>query len=359
MKIYVLPADVYGCGHYRLIWPANVLQAQGHDITVIPPSAGQGFVARIAEMEDGSQILTGVQVPRDMDVLVIQRPAHPLQPQMIRGLRQNGVAVVVDMDDDMSSIDPRNAAYWEYSPRSSSEFSWRYALASCQEATLVTTSTRTLQRIYAKHGRGMVLDNYVPEAYLNFEATAEPGTFGWPGTLKSHPVDLQTTGRAAADLVREGWDLRIVGDGQGVRDALKLPRDPSATGTVGLVDWAARIAETMSAGMVPLAPSAFNTSKSRLKGIEMMAVGVPFVYSPREEYRRLNRESGCGLPADTPKQWYSQLKRLLTDDVLRKEQSEAGREWMRGQTYQANGWRWLEAWTRAYEMERTNGTTPT
>jgi len=259
---------------------------------------------------------------------------------------------VVDMDDDMSSIDPSNAAYWEYSPRSSTPFSWRYAQESCDEATLVTTSTRALQKVYAKHGRGMVIDNFVPEAYLDFEATAEVGTFGWAGTLKSHPNDLQVVGRAVADVMKSGASFRTVGDGKGVRGVLKLPEEPFSTGTVGMVDWVRTIVATYSVGMVPLAPTAFNAGKSRLKGIEQMACGIPFVYSPREEYRRLNRESGCGLPADTPKQWYSQLQRLLTDDVLRKEQAEMGKEYMRGQTYQANAWRWGEAWDRAYQIER-------
>jgi len=352
MRVYVLPADVYGCGHYRLIWPANVLQYESkHHITVMPPGHGSGFMARTVDRGDGQQILTGVQVPTDMEVLVIQRPAHPLQPQMIKLLRSNGVAVIVDMDDDMSNIDPDNVAYWEYSPRSKSPFNWRYALEACKAATLVTASTKTLANVYARHGRYAVLDNYVPEAYLDFPLTADEGTFGWAGTLKSHPNDLRVLGQSVADLVAAKYQFGVVGDGKGIRKALKLPSDPLATGTVGLVEWAQKIAGTFQVGMVPLASTAFNASKSRLKGVEMMSLGIPFVYSPREEYRKLNRESKCGLPAATPKQWYSQLKRLLTDEALRKEQAEAGREWMRGQTYQANAWRWEEAWTRAYEME--------
>src|SRR5690606_28606720 len=42
MKIYVYPADEYGCGYYRLIWPAQALQAQGHDIQIVMPKQ-RGF----------------------------------------------------------------------------------------------------------------------------------------------------------------------------------------------------------------------------------------------------------------------------------------------------------------------------
>ena len=350
MKVYVIPADAHGCGHYRLIWPANVLQKQGHDIAVIPPKKGQGFIAKTTMGPNGQEILTSVQMPGDMDVVVIQRPCHPLQPQLIDILRQNGVAVIVDMDDDMSNIHRENAAFHIYNPRSNSPFSWKFALESCKRATLVTTSTPELLRIYARHGRGMVLNNYVPKAYLDFDKD-ETGCFGWAGNTKSHPDDLQVTGKAVGQLMQEGHEFRVVGGDSKVRHALRLPEDPVMTGATGVADWTRTIADTFDVGMVPLAATAFNASKSRLKGIEMMAVGIPWVASPRAEYRTLHRESGCGLLAESSKDWYSQLKLLLTDHVLRGEQAAKGKAYMEDQTYEANAWRWLEAWTRAYETE--------
>jgi hypothetical protein len=137
-----------------------------------------------------------------------------------------------------------------------------------------------------------------------------------------------------------------------VKQALRLKEDPDCTGSIPLNNWVRSIGENLDVGMIPLSPTAFNSSKSRLKGIEYMAVGVPWVASPREEYRRLHRESGCGLLANTPKEWYSKLRLLMDDDVMRKEQAEAGRSYMAGQTYQANAWRYWEAWTRALEIER-------
>ena len=39
MKVHVYPADRHGCGHHRLIWPAEALMRQGHDITIIEQQA--------------------------------------------------------------------------------------------------------------------------------------------------------------------------------------------------------------------------------------------------------------------------------------------------------------------------------
>ena len=351
MKVYVLPADAHGCGHYRLAWPADVLIKQGMNITIVPPSKDTGFLVKLEDQEDGSQKLISVQIPDDADVIVLQRPAHMLQPQLIKMLRHHGVAVVVDMDDDMSSIHPENSAFNNYRHHSRTPYSWRTALECCRLATLVTTSTKTLQRVYAGHGRGRVLDNYVPATCLGYEKP-ETGTFGWAGTTASHPNDLQVTGSTVRELTAEGYPFTVVGGKSKVKQALRLDADPTYTGTVELVRWIETIAQTYDVGMVPLAPTAFNTAKSRLKGIEHMAAGVPFVASPREEYRRLNRESGCGLLAERPKDWAQHLKRLLTDDTLRKEQAAMGKEYMQTQTYEANAYRWAEAWTDALEIQR-------
>lgn len=347
-----MPADHYGCGHYRLIWAAEVLRHQDIDVTVLDFGTKSGLQARVRDLPDGSAELVSVAIPQDADIIVVQRPAYPLQPQMIRMLRENHVAVVVDMDDDMSAIHPGNVAYHTYRhDNGNTPYSWRYAGDSCKEATLVTTSTARLQKVYAKHGRGVVIDNYVPEATLHYPKT-DTGAFGWAGTTLSHPADLQVLGRAAQQLVDDGHDFRVVGPDKKVKECLRLEQTPHCTGTVGLDVWIQTIAQTYDVGMVPLEVSTFNSAKSRLKGIEHMAAGVPWVASPREEYRRLHKESGCGLLADTPREWYKQVKRLLTDDTLRKEQVEMGRAYMKDQTIQAQAWRWAEAWEHALKIQR-------
>lgn len=351
MKVYVLPADAYGCGHYRLIWPSDVLRKAGHSVEIIPPDARSGFFAKITDLPDGTQQLVSLRIPEDADVIVLQRPARELQIQLVQMLRANGVAVVVDMDDDMSALHPENIAFKMYSTRTNSGMSWRTAELVCKEATLVTTSTKSLQRVYAKHGRGVVIDNYVPAAYLGF-THYDTGNFGWAGTTKSHPNDLQTTGDAVRRLQADGYRFMVVGGKSGVKQALRLPEVPSFVGPVGLESWARTMCQSLDVAMCPLAATAFNQSKSRLKAIESMAVGLPWIASPREEYRRVHRESGCGVLVDTPKQWYKAIKELMDNEPMRREHAEAGKEYMKDQTYEANAYRWMEAWEYALKIER-------
>jgi hypothetical protein len=49
-----------------------------------------------------------------------------------------------------------------------------------------------------------------------------------------------------------------------------------------------------------------------------------------------------GFLADTPKQWYQYTKELLVNHSLREEQVEAGKIYMKDQTYEATrgvGWK--------------------
>lgn len=378
MKIYILPADTYGCGHYRLIWPAHICRRDhGLDVSIIPPGKPgehSGFQAKLHEVEPGRKEIISLSVPDDMDVMVVQRPAHQYQPMMIKALVDNGITVVVDMDDDMTHIHKKNIAYATYDPRSDSPFSWKYAADSCRLATYVTTSTQALQRVYARPGRGAVLDNYVPAATLGYDKP-ETGTFGWAGTTASHPDDLTACGDAVQKLVTEGEKFKVVGASEvgrrGLRDTgirggitlkntvkkdLRLREEPEYTGTVPIQDWIKTIGASLDIGMVPLTPGPFNDGKSRLKGIEYMAAGCAWVASPRAEYRRLVKESGCGLLAESGRDWYTHLKRLLNDDPLRKDQVEAGQEYMQTQTYERQAWRWAEVWTRAYDIHHGRAT---
>lgn len=344
-KFYIFPADVYGCGHYRLTWPAEALRAQGHDVVIAPPSDRSGLGGGL----DANGRLVEVRYPADADVIVMQRLTFGLTAQAVPLLRRAGVAVVVDMDDDLSCIHPGNPAFHMYRPRPGNPHSWRIAEQACRDATLVTVSTDALLTRYAPHGRGRVLRNCVPQAYLDLPRQ-DSDVIGWGGVVRSHPDDLQQLSTTAARLVSEGHRFKVVGPADGVRDALRLPGEPEATGSVDLVTWPEALS-TLGVGIAPLAESMFNRSKSHLKPLEMAAVGVPWVASPRAEYRRLHKE-GVGLLAERPKDWYRQLKRLATDQALRADMSTAGRDIAAQHTIEANAWRWAEAWVEAYEIQR-------
>jgi hypothetical protein len=260
--------------------------------------------------------------------------------------------MVIDMDDDLSCIHPDNKAFINYHPRNpKTPFSWKNVEQACKAATMVTVSTKQLLGVYARHGRGHVIDNYVPERYLQIKADQDK-VFGWPGTTDSHPNDLQVTGGAVRELVDAGYEFRVIGPVTQAKGALRLKEQPPHTGVVQLADWASEIAK-LQVSLAPLASTQFNSSKSALKIYEAMSVGVPWVASPRAEYRRVYAESkGAGFLVDNRKDWVKVTKRLMDDAALRQELSEKGKAYMASRTIEKNAWRLLEAWERAYEIQR-------
>lgn len=70
-------------------------------------------------------------------------------------------------------------------------------------------------------------------------------------------------------------------------------------------------------GLAPLADTRFNKSKSNLKYLEFGAMGVPAVYADQEAYADV-KHGVTGLKAGKPAEYYTQLKKLVESKDLRE-----------------------------------------
>lgn len=343
------PADRFGCGSFRMIWPGELVAAAGHDVHVVRAEDRQ--VRLVMEDDTVRDVLV------DADVVVLQRVTHAYMAQAVAVMRAKGIAVVVDVDDDLTSIHPSNPAWAAHHPANQGRrgaggrahlHSWRHLNAACRAATLVTVSTPALLPIYAGHGRGQVLHNYLPDLYYGLPRQ-DSDVVGWPGSYHSHPNDPDVVGGAIARLVDEGARFVMRGDPTGAGKAFGLAGDPPG-GPVSVTEWPRAVAE-LGIGIAPLADTKFNASKSWLKAAELSACGVPWVASPRAEYTRLHK-MGAGILADRPRVWYRELRRLRESPGLRVELSEAGRQVAEQLRLRDHSWRWLDAWNRAHEIQQ-------
>lgn len=349
MKVYAYMGDQWGCGSYRVLWPCEAAAAAGGDVTVVRPDE------RKVEMrvDRHTQRVVGENFPDDADVVILQRPTNMFMPQVIPILQARGVAVVVDMDDDLSRIHPANPAWKSFAPwlvhtgtgkTWPNPHRWQHAEESCRLADLVTVTTPALARKYGKHGRVQVIPNYVPKQYLAIPRR-DSEVIGWGGSVHSHPHDLQQVGPAIARLVARGHRFITVGNKTGVARALGLTEDPGGPADVPLGEWPHHLS-TIGVGIAPLADTQFNQAKSRLKPLEYAAVGVPAVASPADDYARFAQAGGC-LLADRPRAWEGILRSLASSAERRAEQSERGREVAAANTIEGHSHEWLEAWAAA------------
>lgn len=352
MKVYVFPADQQGCGKYRLIWPSEALQALGHDVVIVSPDARDSMLQGVMD----GDTMVDVHFPADADVMVFQRVTHRHIKQALALIRQRGVAVVVDMDDDLSCIDPRNPAYTMLHPKNTKgnlgDHSWANAQDACLNASMVTVSTPALLKRYAPRGNGQVYNNYVPARMLGIPHH-DSNLVGWGGSVHSHPGDLQDMGSSVNRLAQEGVEFGVIGNGEGVREAWGLPeaRPLHVAGVVPIDQWGHALTG-LGIGVAPLADTKFNAAKSWLKMAEMASVGVPCVASDRADYRRLHDTYGVGIIVNKPNEWYRQLKELAGSKDLREDLSGRGRVAMMGLTIEENAWRLWEIWSDALKRER-------
>lgn len=359
MRVAVYPADRWGCGSHRLIWPAEALRRQGHDVTVV--TAKNRHVEML--IDDRTEQVVRVNVPDEVDVVVFQRVTHRHLARAVTVLREQGKTVVVDVDDDLTAIHPDNPAWHALHPRSHERrvgappqerlHAWAHLGDACREASLVTATTPALVERYG-HGHGVVLPNYLAEHYYDVPH-ADSSVLGWPASLRSHPNDPAVVGNAVARLVDAGFRFRVTSVAEGVGRAFGMSDDERVDRVeqpVPLYDWPAELAR-LGVGIAPLADTRFNAAKSWLKPLELAAVGVPWVGSPRADYRRLHA-LGCGVLVDRPKDWFRVLRSLLTDASRRAELSAAGRVVAATLRLEDHAWRWWEAWSDAVARDRAS-----
>jgi hypothetical protein len=316
------------------------------DVTVVPQDQRQLLV----DMDPAGEVVH-VGLPVDADVVVVQRVTHKHLVSVLKYLRNHTqVATVLDIDDDLSAVHPSNPAWEALHPRTSNDHSWNHLKAAARLVNMVVVSSPALAARYAPHGRVRVVPNYLPDSYYG-HAREDSDLLGWPASLHSHPDDPAVTRGALGRLVAEGARFTVFGDPAGVGRAFGLPEDPPSAGIVALEEWPAAVAR-LGIGIVPLAGSRFNAAKSWLKPLELSALGVPWVASPRPEYARLHRLGAGLLAKDKGADWYRLLKRLRDSPGLREELSGRGRKVAEGLRLRDHAGEHAEAWEAALAHQR-------
>lgn len=349
MKVLALSADEGGCEFYRIKQPARVAAKLGVDITV-----AHSVDVNATQTQDG--ITTIHEIYTDADVIIMQRPLDNAFTSLIAQAKRQGITTVVEMDDDYETISEANIAHPEVHKTYALGPHWLRAAA--ESADHVTVSTPALLK-YAPHKRATVLRNCVPASIFELPGAydlhdIEKPVIGWTGSVGTHPYDLQVTGKSIGKLVEENdLDFYCVGDGQNVERNLDIRTGRfTPTGWVDLSEYYKFILG-MTVGIVPLEISPFNHAKSALKGLEMAALGVPFVASNTQEYVRLEAY-GVGKTARNPGEWRKHLQRWIDRPQELRRDAERYRNTVQlSMTYEAHAAEWVEAWCKALEYRKS------
>lgn len=341
-RIKVYPSDDGGVGRYRVKYPAQALQAAGHDVEIAAPGDDDFKFIQLEEA-DGSLTVAAMDpsIFPDADMIVIQRPLFDTTWQFIKCFQRQGIRVAVDLDDNFDALHPMNPAAISIRKNTPRLHPRNIHRAVAQADTLIV-STPELAQVYGPSAKQVhVMENRVPAWFLDVNNPDRGNALGWSGTVHYHIGDMKVLGPTLGRLQDVGRDVHIVGP-EPDRTKFGLRRPATWTDWVPIDDYPFHMAK-VGVGFVPLADTKFNRAKSWLKGLEFASVGVPVIASPLPEYQRLYGHGLCVGIAEKPKDWY----RLLRDLTPSDGDHLRGRVRRLGFTYEDRVDDWLTAWATA------------
>ena len=359
----MIPMDEGACGYFRVREPARVAAAQGVDVTLMQDPAMYADRYRGVPMRRGwdpvGQCDVILQLLVDADVIVIQRPLYQPMWAIATAAKKQGMAVVVELDDNLHQIHAKNHVAGAVDPNRQPLHNIVWAQKTIDLADLLVVSTPAIARQYGVH-KSVVVRNYLPEHVLPLAPDASPArdVVGWTGHIGVHPEDLQTTGGGLRNLPEP---FTVIGNTHGVAAALSLPETKVRLGCEwqnSIPAYWAAVAANIGVGVAPLQTSTFNQAKSALKIMEFNALGIPYVASPTAEYQWYTRRAHGGLIAESRGQWERYTRRLLSNDGLYQDLRQAGLAWAAENTLEHHIGEHIDAWERAHDLVRRHRSHP-
>ncbi len=162
-------------------------------------------------------------------------------------------------------------------------------------------------------------------------------TIGWIGNGPAHYENLRLLVPVLEEVARRkpGIRFQLVGSlGDERIYALFRNIDGLYAEFIDSLDWGDREAipraiQRFDIGLMPLVDSEWNRGKCSFKAIEYMASGVPVVLSKVGENAFLVEDGENGMLAVTTEEWVAKIKLLYTNQSLREQMGERGKERVR------------------------------
>jgi hypothetical protein len=323
-------------GHYRAILPLQELARRGH--TVHWPGD-----PTFNQVHNGG-------APA-WDALMVQQMHDDDALGIMRRVRDRGVGVLWDTDDDLSAVTRGSQAWHRLGGRRGIRRHFKQALTAARTAHVVTTTNEHLAQLYREHGceRVVAIENYLAPGDLRHQRKRHQGVVIGITCAGEHEPDLHRLKLAATleRLLERHDGVRVIAVGVDLR----LRSEHRYHYVWGCeIEELIPIESEFDVGIAPLCDTAFNWARSNVKLKEYAAAGAMWLASPIGPYARMGEEQG-GLLVDDG-DWLSTLEALLADPDRRRALTASARAWAEGQTIRAGGTRWQAVFRDAVERAR-------
>lgn len=258
---------------------------------------------------------------REYEVVVVQRQVSPGNLKAMHMMKEAGLKLVYDLDDDMWNLPASNPAQ-----RAFKQVEEGFALCA-KEADVITVSTKGLRGAVRTSMPNLKQEVLVTPNAMDFcwfspsALSKDDGEVrvGWAGS-NTHAGDLYEAWNVLSGLWEKHKNLRFDFVGMAAPDKLKGRERVQARPWVPVGEFPNRFASwSWDIAMAPLAQNRFNRSKSCIKMLEAAAVGIPCLASdvqPYQEFCALGRLEW--LLCKSERDWRVKLDRLIVDGDYRR-----------------------------------------
>jgi glycosyltransferase involved in cell wall biosynthesis len=335
LKISILPGGLDATLTSRILPLASAFKNLGAECNIMRPIDWGSLVnlklANILSVvfthsiEKYASILKGSQ-----DVVIIGRASSPQIYIFEKILKRKKTKVVFDLDDALFLT---NADFLGINMRPGS-----FALESIiKNADLVTVNGHYLFEFAYSLNKNTEIVHDPIDTRLFYPRRNKPRnrklTLGWEGVPNNHYDNLAILVVPLTKLSKE-YDLKFklvssLGDPK-IKHMFKSLEETMEI-DYGSKQWLpnAQFVESISDFDILLSPlqrTPWFEGKSALRAGIGMALGIPVVASPVGEQKYAIRQGTTGFLATNEDDWYSYLKKLITDDELRKVMGRNGKE---------------------------------
>lgn len=359
MTICFFPLNVDGAGCYRCIFPMAYLGQRGHVASMpglvlsqhgrrVMPLPGAGLLERIPPGDfDVSYVEDSL--PEVFETAVFQLGSMGWQVEWARELQRKGVAIVLDLDDDLHRSPKYNPARLD--PDWSPANNRRNTQRMCELADLVTCATPSLAEFYSRWNRNVVVLrnrlHWPMWEHIDRGAGWRRFRVGYMGNTDFHGEDLRLIAPTLRKWLIAHPEVEFVAAGDPrMHDLIGVP---PAQRVSTMKVWyrnldLPQITATFDVGLVPLIRNDFNEGKSALKGMEYAAAGIPCIATPTGEYQWWVKPGENGFLAKHPRDFVDALDAVLADPGLLSRLGAGARTDARASSLDNH----IQDWERAY-----------
>ena len=227
--------------------------------------------------------------------------------------------IVVDLDDDMFSVHPKNYAYKYHYPGSPKNEALKFLI---QNADALTVSTEPLKSKMLQYNDTVeVLPNTIDKSIWGKNKKHKGKLrIGWILSA-NHEQDISVVIDAIEEILKKydvefyhiGWDSPYF-------DILPKKSHKFVAGTNGYKEYPEFLANLgLDISIAPIIDDDFNKSKSNIKWMEASMLEIPTVASKVYPYEHSIIDGQTGFLAGNTKQWVNALSKLIESKGLREK----------------------------------------